>query len=98
MAYVVAKKAEIELDDIWFHIATETSNLEIANRLVDSITEQFFLLSKHPHLGRKRDDLAPGLRSIPAGSYLIIYRVEGADVRILHVVHGRRDVGTAIRH
>jgi toxin ParE1/3/4 len=97
MAHVLGPKLEDELDDIWLYIAAESSSLDIANRFVDLITEQFSLLSRHPYLGRKRDDLAAGLRSLAVGSYVIIYRVEGSDVRILHVVHGRRDLKDVIR-
>jgi plasmid stabilization system protein ParE len=32
------------------------------------------------------------LRSFPVGQYLIIYRVMGEDVLILHVTHGRRNL------
>jgi toxin ParE1/3/4 len=62
-------------------------SIEIADRLIDSITDRFFLLATHPYLGRNRDeDLRPGLRSFPSGEYVIIYRVEGEDVLILYVV------------
>jgi toxin ParE1/3/4 len=97
MAYIVGSKVEDELDEIWLYIAAETSSLDIANRFVDSITEQFSFLSRHPYMGRKRDDLAAGLRSIAVGSYVIVYRAEGGDVRILHVVHGRRDLRDMFR-
>jgi len=97
MPYHVSYRVEAELDDIWLHIATEGQSSEIADRVVDSITQQFLLLSKHPYLGRKRDDLRPGLRSVAVGSYVVIYRVEGNDVVILHVVHGRRDIKAVIR-
>jgi len=44
-------------------------------------------------MGRRRDhDLRPGLRSFPVGEYVIIYRVEGPDVLILHVMRGSRDI------
>jgi plasmid stabilization system protein ParE len=36
--------------------------------------------------------LAPRLASFPVREYVIIYRVEGDDVLILHVAHGRRDL------
>jgi plasmid stabilization system protein ParE len=50
--------------------------MEIADRLVDSITDRFFLLAGHPYLGRTRDeDLRPGLRSFTVGEYIIIYGV-----------------------
>ena len=64
-----------------------------ANRLIDSIAHRFWLLGQHPEIGRRRDyDLRPGLRSFPPGVYVIVYRIERADVLILHVMHGSRDV------
>jgi toxin ParE1/3/4 len=52
----------------------------------------FFLIATHPHAGRLRDDLRPGLRSFPVGQYLVFYRVIDTDVFILHVAHGRRNL------
>jgi hypothetical protein len=39
--------------------------MEIADRLIDAITDRFFLLGNHPYVGRLRDDLRSGLRSFP---------------------------------
>jgi toxin ParE1/3/4 len=51
------------------------------------------MLVSFPHVGRVRNqDLGAGLRSFPVGEYIIIYSVEGPDVFILRVVHGRRDI------
>jgi toxin ParE1/3/4 len=99
MAHRVARQAEAELDAIWYYIAKESGNIEIADRVVDSITERFFLLSRFPHVGRRRDeDLRPGLRSFLAGEYVIIYRVEDEDVLILHVTRASRDIEALFRH
>lgn len=98
MAVRLNRQVKAELDDIWLYIAVESSSLEIADRVVETITDTFLQLSKHSNLGRRRDDIRKGLRSINAGNYVVIYRVEGNDVRILHVVHGRRDIKSAIRH
>jgi toxin ParE1/3/4 len=77
--------------------ASERGDADVADRLINSITDGFFMLSMHPHVGRRRDhDLRPGLRSLPIGSYVIIHRLEGHDVLILHVVHGRRDLKTLL--
>jgi plasmid stabilization system protein ParE len=80
-------EAEAELDDIWLHIARDSGSTEIATRVVDAITERFWLLAQHPYMGRRRDrDLGEGLRSFTAESYLIIHRVEtdGGEHRRLH--------------
>ncbi len=98
MALRVAAEVEGELDEIWFYVAVESASADVAERLIDSITNHFWLLSKHPQLGRRRDhDLSPGLRSLAVGSYVIIHRIEGRDVLILHVMHGRRDLKTLLR-
>jgi toxin ParE1/3/4 len=93
MTHRLAPEVESELDNIWLYIARESGSIEIADRLIDSITERFLLLASHPYLGRSRDEeLRLGLRSFTAGEYVIIYRVEGLDVLILHVVRGSRDI------
>jgi toxin ParE1/3/4 len=99
MAHRIAPEAEAELDNIWYYVAKESGSFQIADRLIDSITERFYLLACHPHIGRRRDeDLRPGLRSFPVGEYVIIYRVEEQDVLILYVFRGSRDVASLLRH
>ena len=93
MAHRVALQAEAELDGIWYYTAKASGSIEIADRLVDSITQRFLLLSRHPRLGRRRDEeLRPGLRSFSVGQYVILYRIEGEDVLILHVIRGSRNL------
>jgi toxin ParE1/3/4 len=98
MAHRVAPEAESELDNIWYYVAKESGSIEVADRLIDSITERFYLLAWHPHIGRRRDeDLRPGLRSFPVGEYVIIYRLEEQDVQILHVFRGSRNIEGLLR-
>ena len=93
MALRVAAEVQAELDEIWWYVAAESGDAKVAERLINSITDQFFILSKHPHMGRPRDhDQRPGLRSLSVGAYVIIHRSQGRDVLILHVLHGRRDL------
>jgi toxin ParE1/3/4 len=100
MSHRLAPEAEADLDDIWLYTATESGSLEIADRLIDSITERFFLLSRHPHVGRERDaDLRAGLRSFPVSRYIILYRVtDENEVLILHVFPAARDVEPLLHH
>jgi toxin ParE1/3/4 len=93
MAHRLAPGADVELDEIWLWTAKESGSVDIADRLIDSITERFFLLARHPHMGRPRDDdLRPGLRSFPLGRYVIIYRAGSEVVLILHIVAAARDI------
>jgi plasmid stabilization system protein ParE len=70
MAHRVAPRAAADLDDIWYYVAKESGSIEVATRLIDSITDRFFLLASHPYLGRSRDyDFGVGSRSFPVGEY-----------------------------
>jgi toxin ParE1/3/4 len=98
MAHRVAPEAEAELDNIWYYVAKESGSIEIADRLIDSITGRFYVLACYPHMGRRRDeDLRPDLRSFAVGEYVIIYRIEKRYVLILHVFRGSRDFETLSR-
>jgi toxin ParE1/3/4 len=91
MAHRLSAGAERDLDDIAYAIARETGTLATAERLIDSITTRFYLLANHPKIGRAREDLLVGARSFPVGNYIIVYVIEGEDVLILRVIHGRRN-------
>jgi len=94
MASRVAAQAEADLDEIWLYVAMESGNLEVATRLVESVTSRFSFLAGFPRAGRTRDrDLGMGIRSFAAGEYLIIYCVDGEDVLILRVIHAKRELG-----
>ena len=91
MPHRVAARVDADLDDIWLYVARESGSIEVATQLVDSITEKFLFLANFPFAGRSRErDLGAGTRSFPVGEYVIVYCVEGVEVFILRVVHGRR--------
>jgi plasmid stabilization system protein ParE len=93
MALKVSAEVEAELDAIWSYVAMESGDTEIADRLINSITDHFFILARNPEIGRRRDhDLRPGLRSLSVGQYVILHRIEKRNVLILHVFHGRRNL------
>ena len=98
MAHRVAPEAEVELDNIWYYVAKASGSIEVADRVIDTITERFYLLACYPHIGRHREeDLRPGLRSFHVGEYVIVYRIEEQDVLILHVFRGSRDLEALLR-
>jgi toxin ParE1/3/4 len=93
MAHRVAPQAESDLDRIWLYLAKESGNVDVATRLIESITARFYFLSEFPHAGRARSEsFGPGTRSFPVGEYVIVYWVEEKNVGILRVVHGKRDL------
>jgi len=92
MALRLAPRAIADLDDIWDHVFVESGSEASADRAIDLIEVRFTTLSDWPRIGRQRDDLRSGYRSYTAGEYLIFYRMDGDDVVIQRVLHGRRDL------
>ena len=67
--------------------------MDASTRLVASITGRFSFLAGFLYAGRARDeDFGSGSRSFAAGEYVMVNCVEGEDVLILRVVHGRRNL------
>ena len=93
MAHRVSARAEADLDEIWYYVAKESGSIVIANRVIETITDRFFMLASFPRIGRSREeDFGPGCRSVTAGEYVIVYCVQNEDTLILRVVHGRRNL------
>ncbi|HXB71769.1 MAG TPA: type II toxin-antitoxin system RelE/ParE family toxin [Candidatus Acidoferrales bacterium] len=90
MAHRLTGRARRDVLDIWRRIAADSE--PSADRFIDRLTQHFRLLGKAPFAGRQRDDIRPGYRSFPVGEYLIFYRIMEPGVRIMHVVHGRKDL------
>jgi len=85
-----ARQVHSDLTDIWLYIARD--NITAADKLLDTIAAECQRLAEMPDLGRKREDLGPGLRSWPVGRYLIFYRKTAGGIEVIRVLHGARDL------
>ena len=90
MHYRISEDAERDLDEIFAYGANRASP-ETADRIVDRITERFWLLGEHPDAGKPARDIAASVKCFPAGKYLIYYRKTRRGTDILHIFHGARD-------
>jgi toxin ParE1/3/4 len=81
-------RAEVDLIDIWAFIARH--NPSAADRWLDILDQKSQALARNPLMGRARDDIAPGLRHLPVGRYLILYRAIDGGVEVVRYVHGMR--------
>jgi toxin ParE1/3/4 len=66
-------------------------------RYIDHLHERFSELARFPHLGRPRDEIAAGYRSIVQGSHIVFYRTTDRDLIIVRILHGRMDPDRHLR-
>jgi toxin ParE1/3/4 len=84
--------ASADLDALYDWIAN-LGEPEIALRFTLRIEAACERLTDFPHRGTPREDINPGLRSIPfERTVTIFYLVEKTEVQIVHVLHGARDI------
>jgi plasmid stabilization system protein ParE len=62
---------------------------------VRDFTAHSELLSENPELGRERNELSFGVRSLVFQKYTIFYRVRSASIVVLRVLRSSRDLGAA---
>jgi toxin ParE1/3/4 len=86
----IALSARRELDAI-FDYWSERANSQVAERLIDNLTERFWLIAQFPRSGKQVPQIAPGVRCFPAGKYLIYYTASRGTLQILHIFHGAQE-------
>ncbi len=62
-----------------------------ADRYHDALFEVFGLLSANPIMARERAEFTMPCRVHKFQSHVIVYQIEGDDIRIIRVRHGRED-------
>lgn len=80
-----------DIEQIADYIARQ-SGLDQGDLFLSKLDGKFVKIAQFPNLGRQRDEILPGLRSLPMDNYLILYMVIGQDVEIFRVVSGYRDL------
>jgi toxin ParE1/3/4 len=90
IGYRLDPNALADLDAIYEYVAAR--NLSAADRLMDTFRTRFKLIASHPLLGQLQPELAPDLRSLVVGSYVVFYRVTDQEVQIARVIHSARDL------
>jgi toxin ParE1/3/4 len=85
-----AERAEGDLADILDYLDQHSS--PAAERFAAAIDRRCGQLALQPEIGRSREELAPGLRSIVIDRYVLFYRVTPIAVEVLRILHGARDL------
>jgi toxin ParE1/3/4 len=85
-----AELARQDLQDIHDYIAKD--NMRAASSFIERLHKCCYLLADKPNIGRKRIDIAHGLKSITEGNYLILYHDIIGGIMIVRVFHTARDI------
>jgi toxin ParE1/3/4 len=95
LSVVRTDQAETDLAEILDYL--EERSPQAAERLATAIDDRCGLLSQLPLLGRTREELGSGLRSVVVEQYVLFYRVTAIAVEILRILHGARDIDTMMK-
>jgi toxin ParE1/3/4 len=93
LARIWSPEAREDLFGIWNYVWLDASAV-IADKLLKEIDAACFALGAWPELGKARDDVRKGLRSILVSRYVVFYRVPQNAIEIVRVLDERRDVQT----
>lgn len=86
---VVTEQALRDLEEVHDFIARDKPLA--AKKFIESLERKFQTLAAFPELGAACDQIGSGLRIHSAGDYVIFYEPLAGGVRIVKVVHGRRN-------
>jgi toxin ParE1/3/4 len=82
--------AERDLDEILEYLNGRSP--PAAERLVAELDSRCRLLASQPRMGRPRDDLAPGMRSIVIEHYVVFFVSTDEEVTVVRILHGARNI------
>jgi plasmid stabilization system protein ParE len=88
-----------DFEDIWNYIARDS--LDAANRVESAILDACHYLAAHPLSGTRRDEITSASVRFWTVSrypnYIVVYRPHTNPVEIVSVLHGKRDLPSALR-
>jgi toxin ParE1/3/4 len=88
--YAFSAQATLDLEEICESMALVNRNGAIA--LFEALREKCRKVAQFPNMGKNYGDIAPNLRGIIAGNYIVFYfpRADGIDV--VRIINGYRDL------
>jgi toxin ParE1/3/4 len=95
LSVVRTDQAETDLAEILDY--AEERSPQVAERLARVIDDTCTLLSQLPLMGRTREELSPGLRSVVIEQYVLFYRATATAVEVVRILHGARDIATIMK-
>lgn len=91
---ILSGEADSDIDGILLHSIAHHGQA-VGEAYVRAISAVLDRLSAYPEIGSARDDLKPGLRSLPSGQHRIFYVVQSDGLVVIRVLHKAMD---PVRH
>jgi len=90
VSYKLSRKAEEDIARVYVEGARLFGPRQAAAYHA-GLEQMFTVLAEHPRLARERDEITPPVRVHPYRSHIVIYVIEGDDILVVRVRHGRED-------
>ncbi|MGK7888999.1 MAG: type II toxin-antitoxin system RelE/ParE family toxin [Leptolyngbyaceae cyanobacterium] len=90
MKYQIARAASRDLERILAYL--EQYSLDAGERFIREFDNKCRKLVEFPQLGRRYDQVAPGLRGLPLKGHVILYKLVDNSIIIVRVVSGYQDL------
>jgi toxin ParE1/3/4 len=90
MKLLLSRRAKEDLLEIWEYIAIHDELA--ADRYIDHLSHRAMELIDYPELGRARNEIQPGIRSLLSRNHLLFYRIQPNEIQILRILHGSMDL------
>ena len=91
ITYELSQEADKDLDEIFDYTEAEFG-FDQAVAYINQFDVIFGKLLDNPEIGKKRDEIKPGLRSFPKAEHIVFYRILKDRLRIVRVLHVSRDL------
>jgi len=83
--------AENDLLEIWLYTADEWSFSQ-ADIYLDQLNSGVTHLISNPKLGRNREDLRKGYRSLLVNHHIVFYKIVGEEIQVIRILHESVDI------
>lgn len=90
-SFVISTIANRDIEAIADYLA-ENRGFETSDHFIKGMTDRLTQLTQFPQMGRSRDEIFPGVRSLLYEKYLIFYTVTDDVVEINRVANGQQDL------
>jgi len=91
----ISPRAIEDIAEIHAYVATDSPRNAL--QIVDEIFSRCEWLAQSGKAGRPRSEIRAGLRGWPLHSWIIFYLPTRAGIRVVRVLHGSRDLRSAMR-